>query len=78
MSLLAQALDQLHAETSLQFAYLHAHGRLGKIEPACRRREAPALGHCLESSQLIQVEAAHLKSRIIQMMITMNLHYSSA
>src|SRR2546423_1347600 len=59
--LLAQALDQLHAETAFEFENLQADRRLRQVETACRRREAAALDHFEQGAQLIEVEATHPK-----------------
>ena len=61
MRLLAQALDQPHAETPLKFADLQADRRLRQVEPARRRREAPLLDHLEEGPQLVEIEAAQPK-----------------
>jgi hypothetical protein len=61
MRLLAQALDQPHAETPLKFADLQADRRLRQVEPARRRREAPLLDHLEEGPQLVEIETTHPK-----------------
>src|SRR5882724_5483341 len=59
--LLAQTLDQPHAKTPFEFAYLQTDCRLRQVEAARRGREASALDHLDDGPQLIEVEAAHAK-----------------
>ena len=73
--LLAHALDQPHVEAPLELADLLAHRRLGEIEPAGRGREAAELDDLDQGSQLVEVEAAHLKHQLMEMIRTNNLPY---
>src|SRR5205807_7629173 len=59
--LLAEALDQPHAETPLEFADLQTDRRLRQIEMARRGRKTAALDHSEQRVQLIEIEAAHPK-----------------
>src|SRR5450432_370449 len=59
--LLAQALDQPHAEAPLEFADLQADRWLRQVETARRRGEAALLDHLEEGPQLVEVEAAQPK-----------------
>ena len=59
--LLAEALDQLHAETPFEFTNLQADCRLCQVEMARSRRKAAALDYFEQGAQLIEVEAAHPK-----------------
>ena len=52
MCLLAQALDQLHAETPLELADLQADRRLCQIETARHSREPVALDHLEQDPRL--------------------------
>src|SRR5262249_45014823 len=75
MRLLAEPLDKLDGEAPLELADLHADCRLREMQLAGCGGEAPALDHCNEGPQLIQVEAAHLKASIIETITIINLHY---
>jgi hypothetical protein len=59
--LLAETLDQLHAEAPFELANLQADCRLRQVEMARGRREAAALDYFEQGAQLIQIEAAHPK-----------------
>ena len=56
---LAQAIDQLHAKTRLELAYLETDGRLREIEPLGRPREAALRDHFGQRAQMIRVHATH-------------------
>src|SRR5882724_5343824 len=58
---LAQALDQPHAETALEFANLQADRRLRQVEPSRCRGEAALLDHLEKGPQLVEVEAPQPK-----------------
>src|SRR5215813_5021317 len=62
---LAHALDELHAETFLELADLEAH--CGLCEPQLLRGggEAAEGNHLPERLKLVEVEAAHERSKII-------------
>jgi hypothetical protein len=78
MCLLAQALDQLHAETPLELADLQADRRLRQVEPPRRRREAPLLDHLEEGPQLVEIEAAQPKfslSKGLKQQICLTSHH---
>src|SRR6516225_9968759 len=72
MGLLPESLDERHAETSLELAYLQTDSRLREIEAARRRREAPALHHFDQSAQLVEIYVAHLKAALIEPIETTN------
>jgi hypothetical protein len=61
MRLLAEALDQLHAEAPLEFADLQADRGLRQVETARRGGEIAELDDLEQGSQLVEVEAAHAK-----------------
>ena len=65
--LLAHALDQLHADPPLELADLQADGRLRQVELARGAGEAALVDNLLQRSQLIEVEAAHIKEVLIDM-----------
>ena len=76
MCLFAEPLDELDAEAALKLANLHADRRLRQMQLASGSGKAPALDHRQERTQLIEVEAAHLKVSIMETITTINLHYS--
>jgi hypothetical protein len=65
MRLLAQPLDQAHAEPPLELADLQAHGGLRQVQLARCGREAAELDDLEERPKLIEVETAHLKEFLI-------------
>ena len=67
MGLPAETLDQPHAEAPLELADLQAHRRLRQVQPARRGGEAAVLDHLEKGPQLVEVEAAHLKEFLIDM-----------
>jgi hypothetical protein len=73
VSLFAKSLDQADADAGLEFANLKTDGWLSEIEATRGGREAAAGHHLGESSQLIQIEAAHLKADLIIVILKTNL-----
>src|SRR5262249_23224502 len=50
---------KLHLEAPFGFVHLMRHGRLRSVKFLCRRSETAAFNHLDESSELIEIEAAH-------------------
>ena len=50
---------KLHLEALFEFVHLMRHGRLRSVKFLCRRSETAAFNHLDESSELIEIEAAH-------------------